>query len=209
MPVAPGGDAVSTYLQSGKPLPSYISDSDASSSVAPITVAPSEAPTQVATVDPAQVVAPVPFPGRPPQLDVQPRTDVLPPATDTATASVPYVTPPPAAPVLDESSYQQDQQTADAPTGPVPPEPINDNSTTDQNGDLQQYLDRNGLSDNGSGGDSGRSTAQVTVTDPGNSNYDPQGFYLSDGPNNAREAARRRRIERLLDGGDAPDFTLF
>lgn len=207
IPTAPG-DAVSSYLQTGKPLPSYISDTGASSAPAASSAA-SEAPTQVATIDPAQQVAPVPLPGRPAALDA-PNRPYAPAATDTATPSSAYITPPQSAPIVDESSYdQQDQQTAEAPAGPVPPEPINDGTPDNSNGGLQQYLSRNGLLSDGTPDDGSRSTAQVTVTDQGGTNYDPQGFYLSDGPNNPRAAARRQRFERLLDGGDAPDFTLF
>ncbi len=173
-------------------------------------------PTQVATIDPAQqVVAPVPLPGRPAELDAQPKVFTPQPAAAPAgpvladNSDVNAIGPDAssAAPIVDESS--DEPQVAEAPPGPVPPEPINDGSADAPNGNLQQYLSRNGLLDNGSADEGGRSTAQVTVTDQPNSDYDAQGFYLNDGPNNPHAAARRRRFERLLDGGDAPDFTLF
>src|SRR5579872_587796 len=50
-PSAPG-DAVSSYLQTGKPLPNYISDASAPAA-AP--AASSEESTQVATIDPQQI----------------------------------------------------------------------------------------------------------------------------------------------------------
>ena len=48
----------------------------------------------------------------------------------------------------------------------------------------------------------------VTVTEEPSATYDPDGFYLSDGPNgeNARRAARRARLEQMF-GGDAVDVT--
>ena len=54
------------------------------------------------------------------------------------------------------------------------------------------------------------STASVTIVPPpSESDYDPNGFYLSDGPNSAR-AARRARIEQMLqDDGDNSDVTWF
>lgn len=213
---ASGGDAVSSYLQTGKPLPSYISTASAPSSPAPVPAASSEAPTQVATIDPAQqVVAPVPLPGRPAELDAQPKVFTPQPAAapaapvlaDNSDVNVIGPDASSAAPIVDELS--DEPQVAEAPPGPVPPEPIDDGSADAPNGNLQQYLSRNGLLDNGSADEGGRSTAQVTVTDQPNSDYDAQGFYLNDGPNNPHAAARRRRFERLLDGGDAPDFTLF
>ncbi len=73
------------------------------------------------------------------------------------------------------------------------------------------YLSRNGLLDNGSADEGGRSTASVTVADQPNSDYDPKGFYLNDGPNNPHAAARRRRSRAAcsMAATATPDFTLF
>ena len=70
------------------------------------------------------------------------------------------------------------------------------------------YLERNGLVDGASA--DGRSSASVTVLKKPSSDYDPDGFYLSDGPNDSK-AARRARIEQMLEEQDEEDsgFTLF
>ena len=68
------------------------------------------------------------------------------------------------------------------PNRPVPPAPIADDAANWRGNGLEQYLDRNGLLDNG------RSNASVTVVDR-SSDYDPDGFYLSDGPNCPRARA--------------------
>ena len=48
-----------------------------------------------------------------------------------------------------------------------------------------------------------------TVIQRPSPDYDPDGFYLSDGPNGSK-ATRRARIERMLEEqSDDPGFTLF
>jgi hypothetical protein len=90
------------------------------------------------------------------------------------------------------------------PTGPVPPAPIVDDSGNWDNESLRQYLQRRGILDDG---DSNRSTATVTERD---GNYDPDGFYLNEGPNSDRTSreTRRQRILRMLEEED-DGFTLF
>jgi hypothetical protein len=85
----------------------------------------------------------------------------------------------------------------------VPPAPIVDDSANWDSESLRQYLERRGLLE----GDS-RSRAVVTERDA--DEYDPDGFYLSDGPNNDR-LTRRERILRMLEeeGDDPADLTLF
>lgn len=199
-------DPVNDYLKTSSSLPDYISGGAAASSAEP---------TQVATAEPtAPVVAPVPFPARPPdtvspkptQAAALPAPAAPPPATDSASLYAPD----------DSSDVAPPIDTADArPDGPVPPEPIDDGAPRNWRGQsLQQYLDTNGLLDNSNS----RSTAQVTVTDNSDPNYDPNGFYLSDGPNTAR-AARRAQVLQMLNGEDSgdsggapqtlPNFSLF
>jgi len=203
-------DPVNNYLSTGKALPDYISNGDstagasapAPSTPAPKVVAPgapvigapsSEEPTQVATAEPAApLVAPVPFPGRP--------ADVVKPKV-TAPAQPPVI--------VDETALATQQPDAPPPTqlavpnGPVPPAGIADDWRAQRNARITRYLERNGLLDDGS-------TASVTIVPPpSESDYDPNGFYLSDGPNSAR-AARRARIEQMLqDDGDNSDVTWF
>ena len=90
-------------------------------------------------------------------------------------------------------------------TGPVPPAPIVDDSENWDTDGLRDYLERRGILDNGGGGD--RSTATVTERD---SNYDPDGFFLSEGPNNDRTTrpTRRPRNQLILEEDD-DGFTLF
>lgn len=187
---AGGADPVNDYLKANKALPDYISGGGAPASVAP---------TQVATVEPTPtVVAPVPFPSRPP--------DIVTPVRSATTG--PTELPPPddvSTPFVVDDDPQLDQATVE-PAGPVPPEPIGDEPRSWRGMTLEQYLDRNGLVDDGST----RSTATVTVTDRSDPNYDPDGFYLSDGPNG--QGAYPRRPQRQAppdDGWNLPDFTLF
>ena len=199
---APLLDPVDKLLKSGKKLPDYISGKDA----APAVTAPGAGaatapqPTQVATVDPATIVAPVPFPRRPP--------DIIRPALPKATA------PAQPAVIVDEQALATPRATTSMPNqldvdaGPVPPVGIADDWRTARERRLSRYLEQNGLVDDAS--DDGRSSASVTVVQRPSSNYDPDGFYLSDGPNNSR-AARRARIERMLQDDDEQEygFTLF
>lgn len=183
-------DAVDSYIKSGKKLPSYVTDD---------TVAAPTPTTQVASVDttavatPAPVVAPQPFPSW-----ARPRASKPAPAQPTV--------------IVDEltiGSTDDDVVVVDPPTsvataGPVPPANIPERNNWTEPG-LEDYLDQNGLLDDS------RSTATVTQTDPvqeaqSNSNYDPDGFYLSDGPNGDRSAAERRRARlRELFGDDYTD----
>jgi len=200
---APSGDAVDSYLKTNKSLPDYITGGNDNAT------ASSSAPTQVATIDPTPpVVAPTPFPARPPDI-IAPTSPAVPAGTPTQTANIdstssstPYVIDEPAAP-----AQTQEAAIDPSPAGPVPPEPIVDDSAQWRTKSLEQYLDQNGLMDNSA---PVRSTAQMTVVNQSDSNYDPNGFYLSDGPNNTRAQRRQRMIEMLNDDqGDGGGFTLF
>ena len=96
--------------------------------------------------------------------------------------------------IIDENALARDQMpdqlAVNGPDGPVPPAGIQDDWRTAKDRRLTRYLEQNGLIDDGS-------TASVTIVQRPSPDYDPDGFYLSDGPNNSR-AARRARIERLL-----------
>jgi len=199
---APSGDAVDSYLKTNKTLPDYITGGDDTGAAA------SSAPAQVATIDPTPpVVAPTPFPARPPDV-IEPASPAVPAAAPTQTANIdstssstPYVIDEPAAP-----APTQEAAIDPSPAGPVPPEPIVDDSAQWRTKSLEQYLDQNGLMDNSA---PTRSTAQVTVVNR-DSNYDANGFYLSDGPNNMRAERRQRIIEMLNDDeGDGGGFSLF
>jgi len=202
---ATGADPVNSYLKTNKSLPDYITGgNDAGGSTAS-----SSTPTQVATIDPAPpVAAPTPFPARPPDV-IAPTSPAAPAGAptqtaniDTTSASTPYVIDEPAAP-----AQPQEAAIDPSPAGPVPPEPIIDDAAQWRTKSLEQYLDQNGLMDNSP---PTRSTAQMTVVNQSDPNYDPNGFYLSDGPNNARAQRRQRMLEMLNDDqGDGGGFTLF
>jgi hypothetical protein len=201
---APVLDPVDKYVKSGKPLPDYISDDSSSEETAttapPVTpAAPSvpaktseESPTQVAAIEPTPV-APVPFPARPAILD---RPSTVAPKDPTV--------------IVDESALatQADGSTMprqlDVNAGPLPPAGIPDDWKSIRERRLTRFLERNGLVDDGVD-----SSASIVVIQRPPADYDPDGFYLSDGPNNAR-AERRARIEQMLsqDGSD-DDFTWF
>jgi len=205
-----GADPVDKLLQGGKKLPDYISDGTTPAAPAQAPTLSVKAPavvpdtTQVANV-PAAAVAPIPFPARPAVLDraALPR-QVLPKSTEPAVivdeASLPTSAPP------TQLDVPPDRIVIDR--GPVPPAAIPDDWRTARERRLQRYLENNGLIDGGA--PDGRSSASVTIVDRPPADYDPDGFYLSDGPNESR-AARRARIERMLadDQGDDSGFTLF
>jgi hypothetical protein len=203
---APVLDPVNKYVQTGKPLPDYISGGDTSATASAKTPvanpATADETTQVATVDPAPVVVPpVPFPARPPDII----RSGLPKAGQ------------PAAPIAEEDSIVTGDIGGDAgvppdqldvTTGPVPPAGLPSDWRAARDRKLTKYLEQQGLIDGAS--PDGRSSASVTVVQRPSSDYDPNGFYLSDGPNNAR-AARRARIEQMYqdDQGNDSGFTLF
>ncbi|MDB5539105.1 MAG: hypothetical protein JWQ89_832 [Devosia sp.] len=160
-----GGDAVDKLLAKGKKLPSYISDGDTAATPKPVTLKPitpaaqpAKAPVEVATVAPAET-PPVPLP-----RSARPKT--------TQVASLPAEEKPL---ILDENKVKQHEQKA-----AVEPFPLSDNPdvvTGDQleewdSGSLADYLARKGL-------------LSETSAQPSD-NYDPDGFYLDEGPNRPR-----------------------
>ena len=177
-------DPVEKYLKSGKTLPDYISDGDA-----PATV-DAKPDTQVATVNPSPVAPRMPLPAT-----ARPK-----PFGPPAPTSV--VAPPETPLIVDETALTGSLAN---PAGPTPPAPIVDDTSNWEDESLRQYLERRGILE---GGEADRSTATVTSRDR---NYDPDGFYLSDGPNNDRTSreTRRQRILRMLEESDDGEFTLF
>ncbi|MEO6014958.1 MAG: hypothetical protein ABIQ30_15415 [Devosia sp.] len=172
-------DPVDKFVQSGKKLPDYIAG-------APASTKPDANETQVAIADPKAVpVAPTPFPtwARPKAVPAPAAAPVEPAIIVDESTLTGSITPPAA--------------------DPVQPTTLVDDTDNWDTESLRQYLERRGILD-GDGNE--RSSASVTVTDR-SSNYDPNGFYLSEGPNGARET-RRERIRRLFleSGGDISDF---
>lgn len=206
------GDVVDKYLSSGKALPDYITDSAAPAPANPaVAVKPSAIPVatetdvQVAAIKPEPVIVPrlpLPASARPPTA-IAPKAVIAAPGPAVVTA--PVVT----APVAAEPTVIVDESTLTGsiavPAGPVPPAPIVDDSANWEEESLRQYLERRGILE----GD-GRSSARVTQRS--GDQYDPDGFYLSDGPNSDRvnRSTRRDRIIRMLEEDVEEDgFTLF
>jgi hypothetical protein len=179
-------DPVEAFVQSGKPLPSYISDAPApapkptvkvlppsgATQPVPVTVptAPSTTPadTEVAVVQP---VAPVPYP-----VSMRPQAPLV---TDpVVTGSIP---------VEDLAVLPK----ADEPPVGRPKAPIESRYVTEEelaewdSGSLADYLERRGLIAEASNNDSSAA-------------YDEDGFFLDEGPNNNR--ALRSRSRRDDDG---------
>jgi len=208
---APVLDPVDKLVKSGKKLPDYISNGDDTTTTGSITTtaktpavtSPQTSTTQVAAIDPAATATPpVPFPGRPADL----ARSVLPKPADTR--STPAVIVDEQALATQEATDIPDQLDVGDGAGPVPPAGIPDDWRTVRQRKLMRFLEQNGLIDGAS--PDGRSSASVTVIQKPSPDYDPDGFYLSDGPNDSK-AARRARIERMLEeqGDDESGFTLF
>jgi hypothetical protein len=178
---ASSNDPVDKYLKSGKKLPDYISDGDT----------PATIDAQVASVgsEPAAPRMPLPATARP-----KPFGPPAPAAIDKP--ADPLV-------IVDESTLTGSLA---QPAGPVPPAALVDDTNNWDNESLRQYLERRGILEGGN--DVDRSTATVTERD---SNFDPDGFYLSEGPNSDRTSreTRRQRILRMLEENDGGDFELF
>ncbi len=123
------------------------------------------------------------------------------PATTTAPVAITKTAPAEEPVIVDESTLTGSIR---PPSGPVPPAPIVDDTRNWEDESLRQYLEKRGILE---GGSSDRSSARVTER---SNNYDPDGFYLSDGPNGERETRRQRILRLLEESEDAPSgFTLF
>jgi len=186
----PAADPVEKALNSGKKLPSYISDGDK----------PAETPTQVASL-PEPVAAPTPFPAWARPKVTAPAI----PAITTPTPTVTATTSPEPVVIVDDKTLTGSIAVPDT-TGPLPPAPIVDDSENWDTESLRQYLERRGILEGGG------ERSSATVTQRSNT-YDPNGFYLNEGPNSDRTTreTRRQRLQRLFEeSGDDPDsFTLF
>lgn len=191
----PPADPVDAFVKSGKALPDYLTESSAPVAVAKAPMSAAE--TQVASIDPAPVVvAPKPFPR--PAFTASAAKPTLKPAAPatTATVSEPVV-------IVDETAITG---SVGAPAGPTPPAPIVDDAANWETESLRQYLERRGILEGEAAADT-RSSARVTQRP--NGSYDPNGFYLNEGPNNSRLERQRRLYQLFEDGGESQDFTLF
>lgn len=117
------------------------------------------------------------------------------PAPATTTAAL----PPPVAPAQEPVVIiEQPRQSS----GPTPPSPIVDDTANWEEESLRDYLERRGIL---SGNDT-RSSATVTQR-PASPAYDPDGFYLSDGPGGRTPSAEERFWELFEE--DPEGFPLF
>ncbi|WP_417310617.1 hypothetical protein [Devosia sp.] len=185
------GDPVDTFVQIGKPLPDYISD-------APAAPAAVKAPA-VNSGSVPKPAAPVSLPGT---TDVAslPREEETPPvplprSARPATSSVAVLPSQPSAPaetplIIDETPRQQASRSPS-----VEPFPLSDDEGEviygDQleewdSGSLADYLERRGLINTNRSGSAAN-----------DSDYDPDGFFLDEGPN--RDNRRRFRDDRDFD----------
>jgi hypothetical protein len=147
--------------------------------------------TETASLPPV-VVAPRPAPlSQRPNIS-SPVKKTAPPKTPAAVAKETIVIPDDIAaePVAEEDVAEID------PNRPVPPAGIADDPPDRES--LRAYLAREGLLDNGNG------TVDITAIDASDE-YDPDGFYLSDGPNNdTRNMTRLQRLRWLRAHGIDP-----
>jgi hypothetical protein len=130
------GAAVDKYIQSGKTLPSYISDADeVATAPAPSKPAVSTTPpTQVATVAPVEVTPPVPLP-----RSARPQT--------TTVASLPATGQPPL--IVDETRLNDQAGVDRFPLSDEPQVVTGDQLEEWDSGSLAEYLERKGLLSDG------------------------------------------------------------
>ncbi|HEY0917785.1 hypothetical protein [Devosia sp.] len=190
-PVAPAGQAAATaaggngavekYMASGRKLPSYISDAPVPTQQAlapvatePLVVPGKPAPAASDEVVDVALVAPEPYPAS------------LRPRSRAATATLPADDTPL---VLDEEAVARREATmrAVAPVLDDEPRIIDEEQLQEwDSGSLAEYLERRGLMSESEQADAG-------------SDYDPDGYYLDQGPN--RSGARLIRRLRADESG--------
>lgn len=156
-PAAQTADVVDAFLQSGRPLPSYITGADAPAQLAatppvsaPAATPPAVDPVEVASIAP-QKVAPVPMPlsMRPrPVVAVAPPSVVIPPSVGLPPANV-------------TAADLEDWET----------------------GPLSEFLAQR------------QRQAGNAYVDPG---YDPDGFFLDEGPNRSRARVIAQEVESFF-----------
>lgn len=156
------GDAVDAYLQSGRPLPSYISNGDTPAAPAPATPAPAPRPT---TSPPSPAATPQPAPAAATQPPVTPpvasptRTVTFPTPVSERPASV--ASRPPAPVIAPQPAVNQPPLIVDNPAPVVTAQELEDW----ESGPLSEFL----ANRRGQGS-------------PPPSDYDAGGFWLDQGP---------------------------
>ncbi len=199
---AAADDPVDTYIANGKPLPSYISGEPA----APAAISPAVSPnltvpvagTGAAPLATKPLVVPGTEPIAPAEVAIAP-PEPMPAAMRPAAPS--WYEP---VPILDEAEVLA-REAALEPLADIP-EPVRDQPgfvSTDEldgwdSGSLYDYLARQGLLE-------GESQSRAVVTRSGD--YDPDGFFLDEGPNGEPQ---RLPPAEIADDGDyfvvIPDY---
>lgn len=188
-----GTDVVNDYISSGRKLPSYISDAPAGAGAQqPAASQPLIVPTNTAKTplvkpdgtfagdaEASMVVAVVPPKPYPASMRPKPTTVT---ATLPANEEAPLI--------IDEQDMER-REAALRPTRPFDADDAPQIITEDQleewdSGSLAEYLERKGLIS-----DSERAAERLETQ------FDADGFFLSDGPNNS--SAKRRRVKKDVD----------
>lgn len=144
----------------------------------------------------APIVAPAPATTEVAALGPEPKTAPFP----APVSARPHLPPEDSETIVIPEDVSADSDSAIMlPPADIPEEPYASDPES-----LRDYLVSRGLID----GEPADSTATVTYLD-GESDYDPDGFYLSDGPNAESRPARRTRLD-LFTGSDGEwEFNLF
>jgi len=170
-PAAQTADAVDAFLQSGRPLPSYITEAGASA-----------APNQVAATPPARPVITTPAPTVGSDVRVDPiEVAAIPPQKVAPTPMPLSMRPQPVAAVPQQAIVIPSGLTPAAPAVIVrPPANVNAADLDDwETGPLSDFL--------------AERQAGNAYVDPG---YDPDGFFLDQGPNRRqRDRVIAREVE--------------
>ena len=173
--VANSADPVDAFVKSGKKLPDYISDGGTASVAVTPPVASKSTPAAIDPIEVASLPREVPVP--------LPRT-----ARPTAAVAVTQPAPAQQAPlIVDEERVARNNPISPFPLSEDEPVVGGDQLEEWDSGSLADYLERRGLL-------SGRGTP----VEPEATSYDPDGFFLDEGPN-------RSRVRRIDEDG----FVLF
>lgn len=185
-------DPVDAYVRTGKPMPSYISDAPAAVSEIPaVPAAPKPTvkivpPTGTAGQQPVTVTVPT-TPTMPASIPVETEVAAVQPI-----APVPYpASMRPKAPIVTDpivTSSVGNEETVAATTPPTgrPKAPIEQRYVTEEelaewdSGSLAEYLESRGLIE------------EAAYNDGSTAGYDPDGFFLNEGPNNTNRTIRSR-----------------
>lgn len=164
--VANSADPVDAFVKAGKKLPGYISDGDVAPVAVTSPVAPKSTPDATDPIEVASLPREVPVP--------LPRTAR--PAVPVAVTLPTQPAPAQQAPlIVDEEQVARNNAVAPFPLSEDAPLVESDQLEEWDSGSLADYLERKGLL-SGSG----------PASEPDTTSYDPNGFFLDEGPNSSR-----------------------